>query len=472
VAKKRGSPLVRAWFLSLLALAVLYALPSVGYPLGPDQATAFYVSREWWQHNLIPYRDAWDSRIPGIHFVYLLAEIFFGAHPHSIRLLELIVVVASAVAAAQAAARRRLQPWELAPIFLVAVGFYFTFVDYRESAQAEIWSAICLLSAHSTLAVDRNRRKASIVCGLWCGSAVILRPQSVLFLPILYIQALLAGIADRPEPEKAPSVVEITAAYLLGLVQPPAFFAAYFTSRGAFLPFWRVLVAASWHAGPWPGGLRAWAAQMRLALGAAGALWALALIVRARRDGWKGLWPSAIAPLFAVAALLGIWAQGVAHTSRWVVLIPILTYGAADGIVALGAASRALPTLAALALLALMARDAAYRATATRFWRATREDYRAGFDDCRDQELIGERIRQLARESDRLQVHAPGAAAIYASSGLASPYRVFAGPSPEEALPGAALPRFIVERWGDEPARGSGYHETARAGRYVLFERE
>jgi hypothetical protein len=456
MAKKRASWLVRAWFLSLLALAVLYALPSVGYPLGPDQAAAFYISREWWQHNLIPYRDTWDPRIPGTHFLYLLAEIFFGAHPYSIRLLELIVVVASAVAAAQAAARRRLQPFELAPVFLVCVGFYFACVDYRDTAQSEIWAAICLLSAQSTIAVDRNRRKAAIVCGLWCGSAVILQPQTVLFLPILYIQVLLAGIADRPEPEKLPSVVEITAAYLLGLIQPPAFFAAYFTSRGAFLPFWRALAAASFHAGAWTGGLRQWAVHMRVVLVAAGALWAIALALRARRDGKKGLWPSALAPLFAATALLEIWAQGSAHSSRWVILIPILTYCAADGLVALAAVSRILPTLVALLLVGLLARGA-------------RGQYWARFDDCREQQILGERIRQLAHDGDRLHVRVAEAAAIYAASGLASPYRVFVGPSPEEQLPGVAPPRFFVERAG--AAAEAGYREAARVGRFVLFDR-
>jgi hypothetical protein len=218
MARRRGSRLDKAWLLLFVALAVAYALPSLVYPLGPEQAAAFHVSTEWWDRNRIPYRDTFDPRIPGIHFVYLLARIFFGAHPYSIRILELIAVIASGVAAAQAAARRRVSAVELAPILLIAAAFYYTWVDAGDTAQAEIWEGICLLAAQSTLSADRNRRKASIVAGLWSGSAVMLNVQALWFVPIFYAQLLRNGIADRPEPEKLPSVVEITAAYLLGRV--------------------------------------------------------------------------------------------------------------------------------------------------------------------------------------------------------------------------------------------------------------
>jgi hypothetical protein len=366
----RTSGLARAVFVAFGLLAVLYALPSVGYPLGPEQAASSYIAREWWQHNLIPYRDVFDPRIPGIHFVYLLAQMFFGAGPHAIRILELMVVIAAGVAAAQAAAWRRLKPLELAPILLVSAAFYYSVVDDRTSAQAEIWAGICLLAAQSSIAVDRNRRRAAIVSGLWSGCAVILLPQTLLFCPLLFTQALVGGIADRPEPEKLPSVAETTAAYCVGLVQPPGFFAAYFATRGAFGAFYRTFVDATCHAGPWPGGFTDWLSHTRVPLMAAGALWALALVLRLKRDGTKKLWVSALAPAFFALGLLAIWAQGSAHPSRWVLLIPTLTWCAADGLIAIARFGKALSIAAALAVVALLTLASDHPSRTARFWQA------------------------------------------------------------------------------------------------------
>src|SRR5512142_2983540 len=56
----------------LLALAgalLIVRLPSLVQPMGPDQGLYAYVG-ERILHGELAYRDAWDQKPPGIHYVY------------------------------------------------------------------------------------------------------------------------------------------------------------------------------------------------------------------------------------------------------------------------------------------------------------------------------------------------------------------------------------------------------------------
>src|SRR4030095_10042548 len=56
----------------LLAIAgalILLRVPSLAQPMGPDQGLYAYVGDRILAHDLA-YRDAWDQKPPGIHYVY------------------------------------------------------------------------------------------------------------------------------------------------------------------------------------------------------------------------------------------------------------------------------------------------------------------------------------------------------------------------------------------------------------------
>src|ERR687889_2081724 len=55
--------------LALTAALLILRLPSLTQPMGPDQALYAYVG-ERILHGELPYRDAWDQKPPGIHYVY------------------------------------------------------------------------------------------------------------------------------------------------------------------------------------------------------------------------------------------------------------------------------------------------------------------------------------------------------------------------------------------------------------------
>src|SRR5919107_1132579 len=55
--------------LALLAALLIVRLPSLVQPMGPDQGLYAYIG-ERIRHGELAYRDAWDQKPPGIHYVY------------------------------------------------------------------------------------------------------------------------------------------------------------------------------------------------------------------------------------------------------------------------------------------------------------------------------------------------------------------------------------------------------------------
>src|SRR5262247_444708 len=55
--------------LALVAALLILRLPSLVQPMGPDQGLYAYVG-ERILHGDLAYRDAWDQKPPGIHYVY------------------------------------------------------------------------------------------------------------------------------------------------------------------------------------------------------------------------------------------------------------------------------------------------------------------------------------------------------------------------------------------------------------------
>ncbi len=138
----------------LMVLALLYSLPSLGYPLGRDQAAHFYMGREW-LNGLVPFRDTYDQKPPGIYLIHALGIALFGAHQWVIRLLDLAGILGIGLLAAKTV-RRGWKPvrGEAGIIVLLTAGFYYTCFDYWDTAQVETWEGLALLASYA--AVERN----------------------------------------------------------------------------------------------------------------------------------------------------------------------------------------------------------------------------------------------------------------------------------------------------------------------------
>jgi hypothetical protein len=395
VARKRPDWLARAIFVALTALAVWFAAATLGEPLGREQSSIFYVGR-WWREGVMPYRDAFDDHLPGSYLVYAIATAVGGASARAIRVAELAGLLLAGLFAARTAARRPTSLLQAAPVMLLMVVGYQVSVDPRDAARPEVWAAIFLLGGQASLATDVNRRRAAIVSGLFCGMATAITPVALFFAPLFLAQALIHALAERPEPARLPSVVEICVAFGFGLVQPPAAFAAYFASRGGFAALKEAVRFGD------PSRDVAWISgrPAMCALAIAIALFAAALIWPAERRR-----PLLIAPALLCCAAIGML-LGPPRTGLW---MPLLAVGAAEGLIALGKRVKLLPIALAVGLWAV-----AHVATSVP----------AAAGHRRAQEMIGEKVRTLARLGDQLHV-ACDAPEIHVAAGLRSPARFF-----------------------------------------------
>jgi hypothetical protein len=77
--------------LALIGALLVVRLPSLVQPIGPDQGLYAYVGDRI-RHGELAYRDAWDQKPPGIHYVY--------AALRSVSARDIVVPAADLVAAA------------------------------------------------------------------------------------------------------------------------------------------------------------------------------------------------------------------------------------------------------------------------------------------------------------------------------------------------------------------------------------
>ena len=81
--------------LALVGALLLVRLPSLVQPMGPDQGLYAYVG-ERIRHGELAYRDAWDQKPPGIHYVYAALR---SASPRDIVVPAADLITAGLVAA-------------------------------------------------------------------------------------------------------------------------------------------------------------------------------------------------------------------------------------------------------------------------------------------------------------------------------------------------------------------------------------
>ena len=88
VGSSRCDRVADSAFWTVLCLATAFsALQILLYKFGRDQGV-FAVVADTMLSGGMPYRDAWDFKPPGIFFVYALAQVVFGPHEWSIRVVQ------------------------------------------------------------------------------------------------------------------------------------------------------------------------------------------------------------------------------------------------------------------------------------------------------------------------------------------------------------------------------------------------
>lgn len=218
------------WLPFLLILVL--GLPTLLYPYGRDQAMFAYVGSVW-RHGGLPYRDAWDVKLPGVYAIYALV----GGVEWGPRLLDLLASAVTAGALLRigrihsSSHDRQMSDRGLLAAVLAVVYTLGAF-DFWNLAQTET-----LIAPLSAMAVALGLSRRPIAAGLCAGCAAVIKTTAVVsVVPVLLCCWL---VAEEDGDRSAPSLVLLTAA---GWLIPAFVIVIYFGTRGG-LPYLGELIA-------------------------------------------------------------------------------------------------------------------------------------------------------------------------------------------------------------------------------------
>jgi len=231
----------RWWTLLPFLLIALLGLPTLLYPYGRDQAMFAYVGTVWRQGGL-PYRDAWDVKLPGIYAVYALV----GEPEWGPRLLDLFAVALAAGALIRIGRYSVREGDTRANVGLLAavLGVLYSLgaCDFWNLAQTE--TLIAPLFAAS-VALGLSRRP--LAAGFLAGSAAMIKTTAVISIIPVIVCCCLPPMSPAQAPVEAvpqsgSTIRRDLLLVVLGWIVPLALVLAYFAARGG-LPYLGELVA-------------------------------------------------------------------------------------------------------------------------------------------------------------------------------------------------------------------------------------
>ena len=171
----------------IAALTTLIGIPTLAYPLGPDQGVFQYVADVWRQGGL-PYRDAWDIKPVGTYALYMIPQFLIGVQEIGPRILDLIAVFLTVLGLnrlCELHVPRAAPNWSG---FLYSF-IYFSSFSFANLAQSESLSApFCVWGF--LLALDKRRSPMStgILMGLCAAALWVVKPTMLLlFVPAVIL---------------------------------------------------------------------------------------------------------------------------------------------------------------------------------------------------------------------------------------------------------------------------------------------
>lgn len=318
----------------LLGYAAYLLATLLSFPFGRDQGTFGVVARTMLDGG-VPYRDVWDHKTPGIFLAYALAQLLFGEHMISIRLLEAMALLALGWAfvrySEQITGAR-------APGYagtLLAWTIYVQ-LDFWHTAQAEGFAA-CAIATSLPIAERLRRdplaeRSGYVLLGLLVGVTGLLKPHLALALA-MPLAVVGASLWQR---RAAPSAILLRAGGVAaGTAVVVGVMLLYFAWSGALSDFLSTVVgynsghvALSWSQTPLPvaaGRVLAQFLDLTTPLAWLGIAFAVTF---GRRDMRPGL--VMLAGIVGIL-LLGVMTQGKYFPYHYASLLPFAGLGAGWG---------------------------------------------------------------------------------------------------------------------------------------------
>jgi hypothetical protein len=228
-------------FLALAGALLVLRLPSLVQPMGPDQGLYAYVG-ERILHGEIAYRDAWDQKPPGIHYVYAGLRYVW---PGDAAIPAADLIAAAVAAAVLCALGNRLAGPAAGGIagllfLLLSDPSFARYGGVRVRAQCETFIALLTAIAVLLAVADRQgwqRTARFFASGVLLGGAFALKYNAGLYgAVLLFAVALTSGLTVRD-----------MLTLVVGACVVPAVLLAVFLTGGALRDLYQATVAYNVH---------------------------------------------------------------------------------------------------------------------------------------------------------------------------------------------------------------------------------
>jgi len=243
------------WVL-LLLLSVL-RLPALVQPMGPDQGIYAYIGQRILEGEL-PYRDAWDHKPPGLHFLYA-AMWYMWPDEAVVPLVDLACAATSAVLllliAPHLTAARFAGPVAAALLLLLGNPAFTRLGGVRIRAQGEAFIAVLVTAAVYAAIRGAWRQTPRQGSGMWplmlagaiVGAACLVKYQAAIYLAVVWaIIWLPPSIDERVGWMKGLRIRGVWWS-AIGFVLPLLAMFIFFALRGALVDLWVVTVQYNLH---------------------------------------------------------------------------------------------------------------------------------------------------------------------------------------------------------------------------------
>ncbi|MGA2985215.1 MAG: glycosyltransferase family 39 protein [Terriglobia bacterium] len=176
------SPRSQMWLGASLLLVLLRAFPSIYYPLGRDQATFCYIGQRLWEGKQL-YLNLWDTKPPGIFYLYALIVKVFGTAMWSAGVVDLLWLLVISCFIFKFA--ERFLGTAPAVIAVVLHATWRAWSGYWDAAQPENFLVLFVIAAYFLSSYSGKRRWLyDFLSGILFGAAFWLKYNAVAFLPL------------------------------------------------------------------------------------------------------------------------------------------------------------------------------------------------------------------------------------------------------------------------------------------------
>jgi 4-amino-4-deoxy-L-arabinose transferase-like glycosyltransferase len=358
--------------LAVLGGIALLALPTLALPLGRDQAIFALVGRIM-AHGGFPYRDAFDFKPPGIHFLYALAAFVAPGSMWGPRALDLLALLVSSAALYRLVLPGGRAAAVIASAYLgIATSCCFRYWDL---AQPETFSNALLLAAFLFWRDAHGRRGRLVAAGACFGGALLMKYTAALLLPLF---ALLAPPTSGRDVDVKARPRASWAAFGLGAAAVLAAALVYLAAGHALGPF--VDIQARYLpgygrlglAGGWGSAVLQGFDVARDLFGSAPVLLVPPLVGLVCLTLW-GRAPARWLPLAGILLVgAGVVVQVKFFYYHWIPLLPYLAWAAGAGAAALAARLQARRGWRRAAIAGFIAVGAVTLAQSRTTWRSER----------------------------------------------------------------------------------------------------